>query len=140
MEISREQFVNEALAWRGTPFKHMARLKGVACDCVGLVIGVCRTLGIEVEDMKLYPRFPINGVFGSMVDKQTSPVGFEDILPGDLMKFQWTNEPQHLAIVISVNPIRIIHAYGEVKRVVISDYDKVWQARFTDARRLKVFA
>ena len=128
------------MTWRNTPFRHMARVKGVGCDCVGLVVGACQELGIEVEDMKNYPRFPIHGIFGEMVDKQTVAIELKDALPGDLLKFQWTDEPQHLAVIVSINPIKIIHAYQQVKKVVVNDFDCVWQARFTDARRLKVFA
>ena len=74
-----------------------------------------------------------------MVDKQTAPIELKDALPGDLLKFAWTSEPQHLAVVVAVNPIKIIHAYQQVGMVVVSDFDVTWRARFTDARRLKVF-
>jgi cell wall-associated NlpC family hydrolase len=140
MTVTREQFVAEVLTWLGTPFRHRARVKGVGCDCVGLPIGACKNLGIAIQDTTNYPRVPIHGIFGRLVDEQTVPVEFKDILPGDVLKFQWTTEPQHIAVVVSINPIRIVHAYNSVKSCVISDFDKVWQSRFTDARRLKVFA
>src|SRR5690606_4769974 len=43
--------VAEALEWVGTPYRHQASLKGVACDCLGLVRGVWRSIyGLEPED------------------------------------------------------------------------------------------
>jgi len=36
--------VAEALTWLGTPYRHQASLKGVGCDCLGLVRGVWRAV------------------------------------------------------------------------------------------------
>lgn len=42
--------VAEALSWVGTPYRHQAALKGLGCDCLGLVRGVWRALyGGELE-------------------------------------------------------------------------------------------
>jgi len=38
--VSRTDVVAEARTWLGTPFKHQGCLKGVACDCIGLIKGV----------------------------------------------------------------------------------------------------
>ncbi|GBU17330.1 MULTISPECIES: peptidase P60 [Methylobacterium] len=44
------RIVAEARAWIGTPYRHQASLKGVGCDCLGLVRGVWRAcLGSEPE-------------------------------------------------------------------------------------------
>ena len=40
--ITRDAIVAEARAWIGTPYRHQASLKGVGCDCLGLVRGVWR--------------------------------------------------------------------------------------------------
>lgn len=37
--------VGAARAWLGTPYQHQASLRGLGCDCVGLVRGVWRDLG-----------------------------------------------------------------------------------------------
>ncbi|HTM79684.1 NlpC/P60 family protein [Asticcacaulis sp.] len=36
--------IEEARIWIGTPYQHQASLKGVGCDCIGLVRGVWRAL------------------------------------------------------------------------------------------------
>lgn len=42
--------VAEALTWLGTPYRHQASVKGVGCDCLGLVRGVWRAVyGSEPE-------------------------------------------------------------------------------------------
>jgi NlpC/P60 family putative phage cell wall peptidase len=50
MTITRTTIVAEARSWIGTPYRHQASLKGVGCDCLGLVRGVWRAvLGAEPE-------------------------------------------------------------------------------------------
>jgi NlpC/P60 family putative phage cell wall peptidase len=50
-----ERIVAEARAWAGTPYRHQASLKGVGCDCLGLLRGVWRAvLGPEPEEAPPY--------------------------------------------------------------------------------------
>jgi NlpC/P60 family putative phage cell wall peptidase len=42
--ITRPTIVAETRAWLGTPYRHQASLKGVGCDCLGLVRGVWRAI------------------------------------------------------------------------------------------------
>lgn len=45
-----KNLVAEARTWIGTPYRHQASLKGVGCDCLGLLRGVWRgVLGDEPE-------------------------------------------------------------------------------------------
>jgi hypothetical protein len=41
-----ELIVEAARSWVGTPFMHQQSLKGVGVDCVGVILGVGRELGI----------------------------------------------------------------------------------------------
>jgi NlpC/P60 family putative phage cell wall peptidase len=48
--MDRSLLIAEARAWIGTPYRHQASLKGVGCDCLGLVRGVWReVIGAEPE-------------------------------------------------------------------------------------------
>jgi NlpC/P60 family putative phage cell wall peptidase len=54
MHIS-EKIVAEARSWIGTPYRHQASLKGVGCDCLGLLRGVWRSvIGAEPEGAPPY--------------------------------------------------------------------------------------
>jgi hypothetical protein len=44
MPLTRPLIVAETRAWIGTPYRHQASLKGVGCDCLGLVRGVWRAV------------------------------------------------------------------------------------------------
>ena len=50
-----EKVVAAARGWIGTPYRHQASLRGVGCDCLGLVRGVWReVLGDEPEAVPAY--------------------------------------------------------------------------------------
>jgi NlpC/P60 family putative phage cell wall peptidase len=50
-----EHLVTLARGWIGTPYRHQASLKGVGCDCLGLLRGVWReALGPEPEEAPPY--------------------------------------------------------------------------------------
>jgi cell wall-associated NlpC family hydrolase len=51
--ISRSAIVAEARTWIGTPYRHQASLKGVGCDCLGLVRGVPGAPGNDGGSMNL---------------------------------------------------------------------------------------
>jgi NlpC/P60 family putative phage cell wall peptidase len=49
---TREQIVAAARGWLGTPYHHQASVKGVGCDCLGLIRGLWRELlGDEPETL-----------------------------------------------------------------------------------------
>lgn len=50
-----------ARGWLDTPFHHQGRLKGVGVDCIGLVVGVARELGVGIYDEAELARQPREG-------------------------------------------------------------------------------
>ena len=55
--IAREAIVAAARGWFGTPYHHQASVKGVGCDCLGLIRGLWRELlGDEPETLPAYTR------------------------------------------------------------------------------------
>ena len=53
--IGAIDIVTAARAWIGTPYRHQASLKGVGCDCLGLLRGVWREIhGDEPEAVPPY--------------------------------------------------------------------------------------
>ena len=55
--ITREAIVAAARDFLGTPYHHQASVKGVGCDCLGLIRGVWRECcGPEPEAMPAYTR------------------------------------------------------------------------------------
>lgn len=58
--VTRADLIAEARTWIGTPWIHQGRLKGIATDCVGVVICVPRALGLMPPDFDItgYARDP----------------------------------------------------------------------------------
>ena len=55
--MTRADIVAAARSWLGTPYHHQAALKGVGCDCLGLVRGVYEELtGKPAETPPPYSR------------------------------------------------------------------------------------
>ena len=48
--MSRDAIVAEAHRWIGTPYRHQASLRGVGCDCLGLLRGVWREVMVQELD------------------------------------------------------------------------------------------
>ncbi len=110
----RDRIVAEALAWVGTPYRHQASLKGVGCDCLGLVRGVWRAvIGPEPEVAPAYsPDWAEAGAdsLAQAALRHLRPVVPGEMAPGDVLLFRWRPElpARHAAILVA--PVRFVHA------------------------------
>ena len=60
-----------ARGWLGTPYRHQGSLKGVGCDCLGLVRGIWRELyGEEPETPGAYARTGPNAAARPPADRR----------------------------------------------------------------------
>ena len=83
-----------ARGWLATPYRHQASLKGVGCDCLGLVRGVWRErFGTEPELPPAYsPDWAEAGLEETLAQAgrrhliEIPPLVFE---PGDVLLFRW---------------------------------------------------
>lgn len=106
----------EALAWVGTPYRHQGRRKGVACDCLGLVLGVWRELyGVDVLSPDAYaPDWAeatgqerlLQGLGTHLASK---PV--VEMTAGDVIVFRWRAHLPAKHAGILTNPDTFVHAY-----------------------------
>jgi NlpC/P60 family putative phage cell wall peptidase len=131
--------VGEARAWIGTPYRHQASLKGVGCDCLGLLRGVWRALyGTEPEPTPAYaPDWAEAGGEERLAAAarrwlvELAPAGAE---PGDVLLFRWRPHlPAKHAAILSA-PDRMIHAYdgAAVAEVHLAPF---WRRRLAYAFR-----
>lgn len=144
MTITREEAVAEARAWLGTPFQHQGCLKGVACDCIGLVKGVGLALGLvdydpaspQAQAFASYSMMPDSKRMRQGLATWLLPIPVADVLPADILFMAWTREPQHVALRTDHG---IIHSYSGVGKVVEHVFDESWQRRVVAAYRYPVF-
>lgn len=120
--MNRIDIVAEARTWLDTPFHHQARLKGVGVDCVGLVIGVARSLGLIAPDFDVaaYPRTPDGTSLMHLTDEHMTRISREAMQPGDVVVVAFAKDPQHLGILSDYRHggFSIIHAHSISGRVI----------------------
>jgi len=114
--FSRAAVVAEARAWIGTPYRHQASLKGIGCDCLGLVRGVWRTIhGGEPERIVAYaPDWAeASGQenLATAARRHMQEIAADEVLPGDVLLFRWRERfpAKHAAILTA--PDLMVHAH-----------------------------
>ncbi len=140
----REEIAEEARAWLGTRWQHQASLKGIGCDCIGLVVGVGRALGIPAAlEFDRSPRFK---GYGRQPDPVMLLTGCDDLLEriplsatdvGDVLVMRFEKEPQHFGIVSGLDPPYMVHALAQARKVVEHRIDAVWMTRVLRAYRFR---
>ena len=111
-----DRIVAEARTWIGTPYRHQASLKGVGCDCLGLLRGVWRALhGNEPEMPPAYAPDWAEATgeerLAAAARRHLTEVDPQDAEPGDVLLFRWRPHlPAKHAAILSA-PGRMIHAY-----------------------------
>lgn len=125
----------EALEWVGTPYRHQGVVKGVGCDCLGLVRGVWRNLyGQALEDPGAYSAdWAEMGARDRLLAAARRHFTEKDaaaLRAGDLLVFRWrgTGVSKHLGI--AAGPDSFVHAY-EGMAVTVSALVPHWRRRIS---------
>jgi NlpC/P60 family putative phage cell wall peptidase len=106
--------VTAARRWVGTPFRHGASLRGVGCDCLGLVRGIWRELvGPEPEDLAPYP--PDWAGLGDerlaeAIARHCPPA--DAIAPGVIVLLRWRARLPAGHCAVATGPDAIVHAHA----------------------------
>lgn len=138
--LTREAIVAEARTWCGTPFMHQQSLNGVGVDCVGLILGVGRELGIlqispaEWEPFAAYTRQPNPARMRKAMRRFLDESAHDRLnLPpiGSIGWFGWRADlPMHLAITAEFDGrATMIHAFEHQKFCVENSIDQLWRDR-----------
>ncbi|MFZ1812901.1 MAG: NlpC/P60 family protein [Rhizobiaceae bacterium] len=111
-----ECLVAEARTWLGTPYRHQASVKGMGCDCLGLLRGVWRNvLGFEPVSVPAYTTD-----WGSAEASETILEGARRILDpvmtgvpraGDVIVFRWRANAVARHMGLASGPSSFIHAW-----------------------------
>ncbi|WP_288430738.1 NlpC/P60 family protein [uncultured Agrobacterium sp.] len=134
MSAVGEQVLVRAEGWIGTPYRHQASLKGIGCDCLGLVRGVWREMyGQEPELPPPYARdWAERGSEDRLMlaaERHFQPVeNMTEALLGDLLLFRWQADcaAKHAGILAGAD--HFIHAY-EQAAVLRSALVPSWRRR-----------
>lgn len=126
-----------ARSWLGTPYHDQASLKGVGCDCLGLVRGVWReAVGPEPFAIPPYSRdwgetgpreILAEGARRMLIE--TAPA---DIAPGALVLFRMAPRAIAKHVGILTGPDSVIHAYERLG-VIEEPLTPSWRRRIAFA-------
>lgn len=120
--LTRQDIVDEARKWMGTPFRHQGRAAS-GIDCCGLVIRVANDLDVSDYDTTGYSRRTTGEQFinhfraAGLIEK---PVGM--MKHGDVILTRDGRFPCHCGFVVDRGKQHwtIIHAYARKRAVVES--------------------
>ncbi|KZL25612.1 NlpC/P60 family protein [Pseudovibrio sp. WM33] len=132
-EDQSKRIITAARRWIGTPYHDQASLRGVGCDCLGLIRGVWReVIGDEPTDIPPYTRdWGETGdieVLAEGARKWLQPVPVEDIKPGCILLFRMkdTAIAKHCGIMSDTS--HFIHAHERVG-VIEQPLATAWRRR-----------
>lgn len=114
--LTRDAVVAAARGWLGTPYRHQASLRGVGCDCLGLVRGVWREcVGPEPEPMRPYsPDWAEAGGGESLIalgERHFSAAPHDAWRAGDILVFRFFDAMPAKHLAIATDADRMIHAH-----------------------------
>lgn len=128
----REQILAATAGWVGTPYRHQGSLKGIGCDCLGMVLGVWAEVYDAVpEEVAPYPRDWASGGREILLDaarRHCREKPAAAMRPGDLMLLRWRRALPAAHCAILSAPDRIIHAY-QGSAVVETALPPQWRRR-----------
>ena len=138
MSLTRTRIIAEARAFIGTPYRHQASLRGVGCDCLGLVRGVWRAIhGFEPEATPAYTRdwAEASGIESLAEAARRHLIELEDphaFAPGDVLLFRYANRypAKHAAIATARDLMVHAHDGVAVTEVAIAPW---WRRRLAFA-------
>lgn len=138
-EDQRRRIVGLARGWLGTPYHHQASVKGLGCDCLGLVRGIYRELyGHDVGGVANYSRdwAEASGIETMLQGAARHLIAIDraELAPGDVVVFRLrpATVAKHAAVI--AGDATMIHAMEgvPVSEVALSSW---WRRRIAGAFR-----
>lgn len=129
--------MSEARLWLGTPWRHQACVRGVGCDCIGLIRGVAEPfLGpvqIALDYSERWHLYRAESLMHRLFAERCEEIAPEDAAPGDVLLFGAGRGPAHHCAYAS--PVGLIHCYREAGRVVEQTLTDWWRGKLRHAFR-----
>lgn len=134
--MNREAIVQAARSYIDVPFMHQGRSRH-GIDCAGLL--TCVAYDLEIKDVRVtdYGRLPDPDRARSIIEAHMDPVPFAQLQPGDVLSFVIVQDVQHYGLVVSMEPVRFVHAYQTVGKVVEQSMFGPWLRRLRRCYRFR---
>ena len=138
-DIDPSKIVALARGWIGTPYHHQASVKGIGCDCLGLVRGVWRELyGYEAEKVPAYsPDWGDASNAETLLSagrRHLAEIDIGQMQTGDVFAIRWRGAQSAKHLGILTTSTAFIHAY-EKRGVVEVTLSPQWRGMIAAAFR-----
>lgn len=121
----RTAIVGEGRLWLKTPWMHHQRLRGVGTDCLGFILSVADTVGIQYSPIENYNRTPIENSLVEEFEQRFLRIESSDRQPGDVALFKFSGIPTHCGIITDIG---LIHA-STSRGVIEQRWETYWDKR-----------
>lgn len=131
--VTRAQVVREARTWIGTRWTHQGRRKDSGTDCVGLVYGVCESLGLLDPAQLTLPPYERRTTDNEMIrlaslylKRRNGP-----LIPGTVVAMRFDFSTRHMGLLGDYpdGGLSLIHAYATSRKVIEHRLDQAWRIR-----------
>ena len=133
----RDRIVTEVREWLGVGYQHQACVKGVACDCIGLVVGVLQQVGVVAPDWWAdegaqfagYGRTTGAAVMRTAMATYMREVPVAEAQPGDVAYMSFGTGLHHAGILVPYRHggLAMVHALSTAGRVTEHRLDAAWR-------------
>lgn len=138
MIVTRQQIVDTARSYIGTPFRKGGRDRN-SIDCVGLLICIHHDLGLPIEDSTEYQFNPIsnNSIITKFVFGQADFVDGLSPRHGQIGVMLDNRFPMHFGIIAKDGgKTTFINANTKIRRVVEQDFND-WRDKLSSLLEIK---
>lgn len=133
---ARSAIVAEAREWIGTPYHHLAHLKGVGCDCIGLLRGVWEAVNgpLPAPPPAYTPQWHLHQKESQLIQVLTTVYGFRQLTitcappVGSVLCFGVGKGPAHHAGIMTERGT-FIHSIMQANKVEEVPLGAHWRAR-----------
>ena len=140
----QESFKQEAIKWAEAHVKFVHRgVSKLGCDCTGLIIGICRSLGyLGAYKLRQYPPdWNKHTGRGNYIEEELKKVANEiprrDMKEGDILIFYFYTCLAHVGVLINKKNGKFVHSLETSKRCEYAIYkNSSWSSRFKKVYRL----
>lgn len=149
----KRQVLLNARSWLGTRFRHQGRSKKNAknpggVDCIGLVVELSKEMGLtdgngnnlKDFDKTNYSRTGVGDSLKKVLVEYFDIGDKNNIEVGDILLLKFMGQPQHVAIVGSIEGnLTMIHSYQPAEKVVEHYLTDKWISRVVDVFKFRGF-
>lgn len=133
MLVSRHSITLVAREYLGTKHVHHGRIKHVGIDCAGLLICVCKELGLIDQSFDFFDYAFNNDGFHleRLIREYADEIDIADAKEGDVIIMNVYVNPQHCGFLTDKG---MIHSFN---KVVEHNIDDKWGKRFVKAFHIR---